>query len=157
MAGRTSVDDTAGPPAGARGLPGPIEPNGDTATTPARFSGRVFVGGRPAVVGGAVCGQAKATVDGPAAYFLLDVASAATRAGCGTDGAEIDFSVGDATAKERAVFRGGSTTQLDLHVETGGVDAAASAEVALHEVGASVAATIAGVQQELARYPIALG
>ena len=96
-------------------------PSGAAAqpTPPNRFFGAVTLDGRPAPlgatvtasVGGMVCGTSTVTVPGS---YLVDVASAATRTGCGTDGATVIFHVNGISTLQTAVFRTGAITALNL-------------------------------------------
>jgi hypothetical protein len=90
-------------------------------TPPNRFFGTVTIGGQPAAqgarvearVGNNVCGTG--TV-GPGGTYQVDVASATTQPGCGTDGATVSFSVDGRPASQTGTFQTGAFTQLNLTV-----------------------------------------
>jgi hypothetical protein len=87
-------------------------------TPPTRFFGTATVDGRPApdgttvtaFVGTNACGTG--TVMGGA--YTVDVASASTRSGCGTDGATVTFQVGTARATQTGTFQTGAFVSLNL-------------------------------------------
>jgi hypothetical protein len=90
-------------------------------TPPARFFGSVAVAGRPApagaqvnaVINGVVCGTASVGFDGA---YILDAHSAASQAGCGTDGATVTFTVDGRAARESATYRQGAFIERQLSV-----------------------------------------
>jgi hypothetical protein len=87
-------------------------------TPPTRFFGTVTLDGRAAPDGTAItafigtnnCGSG--TVTGGA--YTVDVASASTKAGCGTDGAKVSFNVGTAKATQEGTFQTGAFVSLNL-------------------------------------------
>ena len=90
-------------------------------TPPNRFFGTVTVAGQPAVqgarvearIGNNVCGTGSV---GPGGTYQVDVASASTQPGCGTDGATVSFSVDGRPATQTGTFQTGAFTQLNLTV-----------------------------------------
>jgi hypothetical protein len=93
-------------------------------TPPTRFFGTVTVNGQPAAsgatvqarVGSNVCGTGNVTVSGNASNYVVDVASASTQPGCGTDGATVSFTVAGSAARETGTFQTGAFTPLNLTV-----------------------------------------
>ena len=89
------------------------------ARPPSRFYGAVTVNGRPpeagttvqARVGSTICGTGTVTAGGS---YAVDVASAATRPGCGTEGAIVTFLVGGVPASGTGRFQGGAFVLVDL-------------------------------------------
>jgi hypothetical protein len=104
---------TTGPPTPAANL------TAGTPTPPNRLHGTAMVGGEPAApgtsiqasVGTQACGET--TVEAGGAY-VVDVASAASQTGCGTDGATITFTVGGTRATQTATWRQGAITAQPL-------------------------------------------
>ncbi|MGH2603400.1 MAG: hypothetical protein ACRDJ9_28950, partial [Dehalococcoidia bacterium] len=64
-----------------------------------------------ATIGSASCGTGQVSGTGT---YVLDVNSAATQAGCGTDGATVNFTVGGARATQTATWRQGAFTEVNL-------------------------------------------
>jgi hypothetical protein len=97
--------------------PAPAQP----PTPPNRFFGDVTLDGSPAPEGtnvtatidGNVCGQTAVQAD---SKYVLDVVSSGQTAGCGTEGATVDFWVGGLLAGS-ALWSSGQFTQLDLAAE----------------------------------------
>lgn len=97
-------------------------------TPPNRFFGNVTLDGAPAPagtnvsasIGGNVCGQTTVAAD---STYVLDVVSSGQTAGCGTEGASVDFTVGGSPAGS-ATWSSGQFTELDL----AGAPAAPTAE-----------------------------
>ncbi len=89
-------------------------------TPPTRFFGKATIDGKPApdgttvtaMVGSKVCGTG--TVTG--GTYMVDVKSASTEPGCGTDGASVAFQVGNARAGQTGTFQTGAFVPLDLAV-----------------------------------------
>lgn len=89
-------------------------------TPPTRFFGKATIDGRPApdgttvtaMVGSKVCGIG--TVTG--GTYMVDVKSASTEPGCGTEGASVAFQVGSARASQTGTFQTGAFVPLDLTV-----------------------------------------
>jgi hypothetical protein len=87
-------------------------------TPPTRFFGKATLDGKPApdgttvtaMVGGKACGTG--TVTG--GTYMVDVKSAGTEPGCGTDGASVAFQVGSARASQTGTFQTGAFVPLDL-------------------------------------------
>lgn len=87
-------------------------------TPPNRFFGDVTVDGVAAsagtavtaTIGGNACGQTTVQADGT---YVLDVVSSGQTAGCGTEGASVDFAVGGSPAGS-ATWSSGQFTELDL-------------------------------------------
>lgn len=87
-------------------------------TPPTRFFGTATVDGRPAAdgttvtasVGTNACGTGQVT----GGAYTVDVASASTRSGCGTDGATVTFTVGSARATQTGTFQTGAFVSLNL-------------------------------------------
>lgn len=87
-------------------------------TPPTRFFGSATVNGQPAAngttvtatIGGTNCGSG--TVSNGS--YSVDVASGSTKPGCGTNGAEVSFQIGSATANETRPFQTGAFVPLDL-------------------------------------------
>jgi hypothetical protein len=83
-------------------------------TPPNRFFGDVAGGAAgtdvTASIGGNVCGQTTVQADGT---YVLDAVSSGQTAGCGTEGASVDFTVGGAPAGS-ATWSSGQFTELDL-------------------------------------------
>jgi len=87
-------------------------------TPPNRFFGNVTLDGAPApagtnvtaTIGGNVCGQTTVQAD---STYVLDVVSSGQTAGCGTEGASIDLTVGGSPAGT-ASWSSGQFTELDL-------------------------------------------
>jgi hypothetical protein len=50
--------------------------------------------------------------------YVVDVASAFTRPGCGRDGGQVNFTVGTARATQTGTFQTGAFTQLNLTAQT---------------------------------------
>lgn len=100
--------------AGAAAAQAPLPPN--------RFFGSVTLDGQPppngtvvaAFIGTAQCGTS-AVQNG---QYVLDVASAATTTGCGTDGATVTFTVRGLRAHPTSTFHTGAFTQLNLAAVT---------------------------------------
>ncbi|GIW17386.1 MAG: hypothetical protein KatS3mg064_0543 [Tepidiforma sp.] len=89
---------------------------------PSRFAGSVTIDGQPAPagtpiearVGNASCGVATVFLQGGQARYVIDVAGAATQAGCGTPGAQVTFVVGGRAAPQTGSWRNYELVQLDL-------------------------------------------
>jgi hypothetical protein len=89
-------------------------------TPPTRFFGKATIDGKPApdgttvtaMVGSKACGTG--TVTG--GTYMVDVKSASTEPGCGTDGASVAFQVGSARASQTGTFQTGAFVPLDLTV-----------------------------------------
>jgi hypothetical protein len=88
------------------------------ATPPARIFGSVTVAGRPAPgatvvawIGSTACGRSTVAVDGT---YQVDVRSAASQAGCGTDGALVSFTVDGRPARESVTYQSGAFIRRDL-------------------------------------------
>ncbi len=87
-------------------------------TPPNRYFGDVTLDGAPAPagtnvsasIGGNVCGQTTVAAD---STYVLDVVSSGQTAGCGTEGAAVDFSVGGSPAGS-GTWSSGQFTELDL-------------------------------------------
>jgi hypothetical protein len=92
-------------------------------TPPTRFFGTATVDGRPAAdgttvtasVGTNACGTGQVT----GGAYTVDVASASTRSGCGTDGATVTFTVGSARATQTGTFQTGAFVSLNLTAQAG--------------------------------------
>lgn len=91
------------------------------ATPPARIFGSVTVAGRPAagatvaaLVQSTNCGTATVAADGA---YQIDVQSAASQAGCGTDGALVTFTIDGRRARESVRYQSGAFIQLDLSAD----------------------------------------
>jgi hypothetical protein len=69
-----------------------------------------------ALINGVVCGSASVGGDGT---YILDARSAASQAGCGTDGATVTFTVDGRAARESATYRQGGFIERHLSVGTG--------------------------------------
>ncbi|MBI4145698.1 hypothetical protein HY493_05875 [Candidatus Woesearchaeota archaeon] len=85
--------------------------------TSATFSGSVTLDGQPAdnvqvvaLIGTTSCGTTTAS----RGAYSVDVASASTQPGCGTDGATVTFKVGGTTAQQTGTWQQGTFTQLNL-------------------------------------------
>jgi hypothetical protein len=97
-------------------------PAGGGPTPPNRFDGSASVDGRPApdgaavtaLVGTASCGTGQ--VNG--GQYVVDVASAFTRPGCGRDGGQVSFTIGSARATQTGTFATGAFTALNLTAQT---------------------------------------
>lgn len=90
------------------------------ATPPARIFGSVTVTGRPApgaavvaLVGAIACGRSTVAADGT---YQVDVRSAASQPGCGTDGALVTFTVDGRPARESVTYQSGAFIHRDLTV-----------------------------------------
>ncbi len=102
--------------------PTPTPAGGGGPTPPNRFYGTVQLDGRAApagttvvaMVGTNTCGRG--TVD--AFGYVVDVASAFTQPGCGTEGATVSFQVGATRATQTGTFATGAFTQLNLTATT---------------------------------------
>jgi hypothetical protein len=87
-------------------------------TPPNRYFGDVTLDGAPAPagtnvsasIGGNVCGQTTVAAD---STYVLDVVSSGQTAGCGTEGAAVDFTVGGSPAGS-GTWSSGQFTELDL-------------------------------------------
>jgi hypothetical protein len=83
-------------------------------TPPNRFFGNVTGAAAgtdvTASIGGNVCGQTTVQAD---SSYVLDVVSSGQTAGCGTEGASVDFTVGGSPAGS-ATWSSGQFTNLDL-------------------------------------------
>jgi opacity protein-like surface antigen len=83
-------------------------------TPPNRFFGNVTGAAAgtdvTATIGGNVCGQTTVQAD---SSYVLDAVSSGQTAGCGTEGAAVDFTVGGSPAGS-ATWSSGQFTQLDL-------------------------------------------
>jgi hypothetical protein len=91
-------------------------------TPPNRFYGSATLDGRPAADGAAVVALVGTTSCGTGqvsgGQYVVDVASAFTRPGCGTDGGRVTFRVGTAPATQTGTFQTGAFTQLNLTAQT---------------------------------------
>jgi hypothetical protein len=98
---------------------------GTPGTPPTRVYGTAQLNGRPAAAGTAVvatigstdCTVAPAggsTTVSASGTYVIDVASAASRAGCGMDGATVNFSVGGVRATQTATWRQGAIVEVNL-------------------------------------------
>lgn len=93
---------------------------------PSRFAGSVTIDGQPAPagtpiearVGSTSCGVTTVFLQGGQARYVIDVASAATQAGCGTPGAQVTFVVGGQAAPQTGSWRNYELAQLDLALVT---------------------------------------
>jgi len=102
-------------PSPAASPAGPATPG----TPPARVFGTAQLNGRPAaagtpvvaLIGTVTCGTASVSATGT---YVVDVNSAASQAGCGTDGASIAFTVGGARATQTTTWRQGAFIELNL-------------------------------------------
>ncbi len=87
-------------------------------TPPNRFFGTAQLDGKAApdgtTVTATVAGKTCGTGSVVGGSYTVDVASATTQPGCGTDGATVSFSVGTAKAKEEGKFQTGAFTSLNL-------------------------------------------
>ena len=87
-------------------------------TPPNRFFGNATADGAPApagtnvtaTIGGNVCGQTTVKDD---STYVLDVVSSGQTAGCGTEGASVDFTVGGNPAGS-GTWSSGQFTSMDL-------------------------------------------
>lgn len=88
-------------------------------TPPTRFFGSVTGAAAGATVearvGSNVCGTGTVTASGSALSYVVDVSSASTKPGCGTDGATVTFTVGGAAAGT-GTFQTGAFVPLNLTV-----------------------------------------
>src|SRR5215207_1347949 len=66
-----------------------------------------------AFVNGARCGAVKVN-DQPGFNYRIDVHSAASQAGCGSDGAEVRFTIAGLPAEQTGEFTSGHFKELDL-------------------------------------------
>jgi opacity protein-like surface antigen len=90
-------------------------------TPPNRFFGDVTLDGSPAsagtnvtaTIGGNICGQTTVQAD---STYVLDVVSSGQTAGCGTEGATVEFTVAGNSAGS-AAWSSGQFTELDLVAE----------------------------------------
>jgi hypothetical protein len=105
--------------------PAPAGPPGAPGTPPTRVYGSAQLGGRAAAAGTAIaaligsvdCTVAPAggsTTVSASGTYVIDVASAASRSGCGTDGATINFTVGGTRATQTATWRQGAIVEVNL-------------------------------------------
>ncbi len=91
---------------------------GAQPTPPTRFFGTAQLDGRAApdgttitaLVAGKNCGTGSVT----GGSYTVDVASATTLPGCGTDGATVNFQVGTASATQTGTFQTGAFVSLNL-------------------------------------------
>jgi hypothetical protein len=87
-------------------------------TPPNRFFGTATIDGRPAPDGTTVTAFVGANACGTGSVvggqYQVDVASASTRSGCGTDGATVTFQIGSARAAQTGTFMTGAFTPLNL-------------------------------------------
>src|SRR6266498_199908 len=91
-------------------------------TPPTRFFGTVTLNGQPAPSGATVqarvgtnaCGTATVTASGGTSNYVVDVASASTTPGCGTDGATVTFTVNGVPASQSGTFQTGAFVTLNL-------------------------------------------
>jgi hypothetical protein len=91
-------------------------------TPPNRFYGNVTLDGKPApdgtpvvaMVGANVCGRTTALSVVSTSTYVVDVDSNYTRPGCGVEGAQIVFMIGNARATQTGTFATGIFTKLDL-------------------------------------------
>jgi hypothetical protein len=89
---------------------------------PSRFAGTVTLDGRPAPVGTTVearigatsCGVTSVFIQAGQARYVVDVAGAVARPGCGTIGATVTFHVGGIPAAQTGSWRNYELVQLDL-------------------------------------------
>ena len=85
---------------------------------PTRFFGATTLDDQPAPDGTTItafvgtnnCGTG--TITGSS--YTVDVASATTKSGCGTDGATVGFTIGSAMASQTGTFQPGALVSLDL-------------------------------------------
>jgi hypothetical protein len=90
------------------------------STPPTRIFGSVSITGLPApgatvasLIGSTICGTSMVATDGT---YQIDVRSAASQAGCGTDGALVTFTVDGRPARESVAYRSGAFIRRDLTV-----------------------------------------
>ncbi len=91
-------------------------------TPPTRFFGTVTLNGQPAPNGATVqarvgtnnCGTGTVTAAGSSSSYVVDVLSATTQPGCGTDGATVSFTVNGAPASQTGTFQTGAFVSLNL-------------------------------------------
>lgn len=91
-------------------------------TPPTRFFGTVTLNGQPAPNGATVqarvgsnnCGTGSVTSAGSSSSYVVDVLSATTQPGCGTDGATVSFTVNGAPASQTGTFQTGAFVSLNL-------------------------------------------
>ena len=100
---------------------------------PARFFGSVTLNDQPAPpgivvearIGGVPCGAVSVSANG---RYTLDVLSAATRPGCGRNGATVTFLIGGLPAAETGVYDDGSFLELNLSARTARLTAQVTVE-----------------------------
>jgi len=87
-------------------------------TPPTRFFGTATLDGKPAPDGTTITASIGSTSCGTGSVtggnYQVDVASASTRPGCGTDGATVTFTVGSAKATQTGTFQTGAFVNLAL-------------------------------------------
>jgi hypothetical protein len=100
---------------------------------PSRFVGTVAVNGTPAAsgtvvearIGGTSCGTGTVFIEAGQSRYVVDVAAAASTAGCGADGSQVSFFVGGAQANETGSWANFQLNSVNLTV--GGAAPAATA------------------------------
>ena len=100
---------------------------------PSRFVGTVAVNGAPAAagtvvearIGGTTCGTGTVFIEAGQARYVVDVAAAASTAGCGVDGSQVSFVVGGTVANQTGNWANFQLNTVNLTV--GGAAPAATA------------------------------
>lgn len=98
----------------------PVAAQAGPSTPPARIFGSLSIAGRPApgatvtaLIGSSVCGASTVAAD---STYQIDVRSAASQPGCGTDGALVTFNVDGWRARESVAYQSGAFIPLNLTV-----------------------------------------
>lgn len=94
---------------------------------PSRFVGTVAVNGTPAAAGtvvearvaGTACGTGTVFIEAGQSRYVVDVAAAASTAGCGVDGSQVSFFVGGTAANETGSWANFQLNTVNLTVGGG--------------------------------------
>ena len=99
---------------------GPAPPPSGPSGPPTRISGIVLSNGQQIATGSTVYASVRGTICGSTfvtnGSYVLDVAAAASRAGCGVDGDVISFTAAGLPANETAIFQSGAFLTLNLTI-----------------------------------------
>lgn len=107
--------------------PAAATPMAQPATPPLRVYGTVNAPAGTTVtatIGTVTCGSASVS---PTGTYVLDVAASSGQAGCGTDGATVNFSVGSTRTTQTATWRQGGFIELNLTAQAATATPAATA------------------------------